>query len=144
VPLAIHPSEHSITWQEAETNSRGSRAVTDQAVAFLRAAAGPNETYFTGYGLTAIYRTLAIPFKDTLSGDNNPQYNMVWSRPDLFLWEDWAIVTGGDDVQSIIDKARLHGPRYDLSERIFVKGQKVVEIYHRAPALTQPYANPLR
>jgi hypothetical protein len=47
-------------------------------------------------------------------------------------------------VQSIIDKARLHGPRYDLSERIFVKGQKVVEIYHRAPALTQPYANPLR
>jgi hypothetical protein len=137
-PLLLHPAEHSITWQEAEVNSRGRRAWTGQAVSFLRSAAGPNETFFTGYGLTSIYRTLGIPLKDTLSGDNNPQYNMVWSRPDLFLWEDWAIVTGGDDVQSIVDKARLRGPLYDLQDRIFVKGQPVIEIYHRA------YENPLR
>ncbi len=137
-PLLWHPAEHSITWQEAEVNSRGAREWTGQAVEFLRSAAGPNETYFTGYGLTSIYRAMGIPLKDTLSGDNNPQYLMVWSRPDLFLWEDWAIVTGGDDVQSIIDKARLHGPRYELNDRIFVKGQKVIEIYHKA------YENPLR
>jgi 4-amino-4-deoxy-L-arabinose transferase-like glycosyltransferase len=137
-PLLLHPGEHSITWQEAEINSRGRRAWTEQAVSFLRGAAGPNESYFTGYGLTSIYRTLGIPLKDTLSGDNDVQYAMVWSRPDLFLREAWAIVTGGDDVQSIIDKARLHGPRYELSERITVKGQPVVEIYHRV------YENPLR
>jgi 4-amino-4-deoxy-L-arabinose transferase-like glycosyltransferase len=130
-PLLLHPAEHSITWQEAEINSRGRRAWTEQAARFLQSAAGPNETYFTGYGLTSIYRTLGIPLKATLSGDNNPQYLMVWSRPDLFLWEDWAVVTGGDDVQSIIDKARLHGPRYELSDRIAVKGQPVVEIYRR-------------
>jgi hypothetical protein len=63
---------------------------------------------------------------------------MAQSRPDLFLWEDWAVVMGGDDVQSIIDKARLRGPRFELSERIMVKGEPVIEIYHRE------YENPLR
>jgi len=30
----------------------------------------------------------------------------------------------------MIDKARLHGPRFELSDRIIVKGQPVIEIYH--------------
>ena len=137
-PLLIHPTEHSITWREAEMNSRGSRDWTAQAVHFLHSAAGPHETFFTGYGLTSIYRTMGIPLKATLSGDNNPQYTMASSRPDLFLWEDWAVVTGGDDVQTIVDKARLRGPRYELSDRIIVKGQPAVEIYRRV------YEYPLR
>jgi hypothetical protein len=138
IQLLAHPGEHSITWQEAEVNSRGRREWTAQAVDFLRAAAGPHETFFTGYGLNSIYRTLGVPLRDTLSGDNNPQFRMAQSRPDLFLWEDWAVVMGGDDVQSIIDKARLRGPRFELSERIMVKGEPVIEIYHRE------YENPLR
>jgi hypothetical protein len=137
-PFVIHPAEHSITWQEAEVNSRGRREWTAQAVEFLRSAAGPHETFFTGYGLNSIYRTLGIPLRDTLSGDNNPQFLMAQSRPDLFLWEDWAVVMGGDAVQGIIDKARLRGPRFELSERIMVKGQPVIEIYHRV------YENPVR
>jgi hypothetical protein len=138
IRLVTNPAEHSITWQEAEVNSRGRRDWTAQAVQFLRGAAGPHETFFTGYGLNSIYRTLGIPLRDTLSGDNNPQFLMAQSRPDLFLWEDWAVVMGGDTVQGIIDKARLRGPRFELSERIMVKGQPVVEIYHRV------YDNPLR
>jgi hypothetical protein len=130
-PFLLHPKEHSITWQEAEHNSTGYREMTNQATDFLRAAMGPHETVFTSYGVTAIYRELGVPFRDTLSGDNNPQFLMASSRPDLFLWEDWAIVTGGDLVQSVIDNARLHGPRYELSRRIIVKGQPVVEIYYR-------------
>jgi len=134
----IHPSDHSITWQEAEHNSEGRREWTAQAVRFLRSAAGPNETYFTGYGLTSIYRSMGIPFRDTLSGDNNPHFDMACSRPELFLHTDWAIVTGGDDAQTAIDRARLHGPKYELNERIIVKGEPVVEIYHRV------YEYPLR
>jgi hypothetical protein len=134
-PFTIHWNEQgiyeqSITWQEAEVNSRGRMAWTAQAADFLRSAAGPHETFFTGYGLTAIYRTLGVPLRDTLSGDNNPQFLMAQGRPDLALWEDWAVVMGGDTVQSTIDKARLHGPRFDLSDRIIVKGQPVIEIYH--------------
>jgi hypothetical protein len=131
-PFAYPLTGHSITWQEAEHNSRPYREMTRQATEFLRSAAGPNETFFTSYGVTGIYRTLGIPFAATLSGDNNPQFLMATSRPDIFLWEDWAITTGGDTVQTVIDKARLHGPRYELSERIMVKGTPVVEIYHRS------------
>ncbi|HVW85447.1 MAG TPA: hypothetical protein VHB50_12240, partial [Bryobacteraceae bacterium] len=138
-PFLIHWNDHAITWQEAEINSRGRRAWTARAVEFLHAVAGPHETFFTSTGdITAIYRTLGVPIRDTLTGDNNPQFTMASSRPDLFLWEDWAIVMGGDTVQGIIDKARLRGPRYELSERITVKNQPVIEIYHRT------YEFPLR
>ncbi len=127
-----HPAMQPITWDEAEINSRGRRAWTSQAVQFLRVAAGPHETFFTSFSdMTAIYRELGVPLRDTLTGDNNPQFLMAQSRPDLFLWEDWAVVMGGDTVQGIIDRARLKGPRYELSRRIFVKGQPVIEIYHR-------------
>jgi len=132
-PFAIGWNSHGIVWQEAEINSRGRRAWTEQAVQFLQRAKGPHETFFTSFNdMTAIYRTLGVPLRDTLTGDINPQFLMAQSRPDLFLWEDWAIAMGGDTVQGIIDRASLHGPRYELSERIFVKGQPVIEIYHRA------------
>ena len=138
-PLAAHWNDHSITWQEAEINSRGRRAWTAQAVEFLKMAAGPHETFFTSFNdMTAIYRRRGIPLSDTLTGDNNPQFTMASSRPDLFLWEDWAIVMGGDEVQGVIDRARLHGPRFELSRRFTVKDQPVIEIYHRQ------YENPLR
>jgi hypothetical protein len=137
-PFLYYWNSHAITWQEAEINSRGRREWTAQAVQFLRAAAGPHETFFTSFNdMTAIYRTLGIPLRDTLTGDINPQFLMVQSRPDLFLWEDWAIVMGGDTVQGIVDKARLRGPHFELSDRIFVKGQPVIEIYHKI------YENPL-
>jgi hypothetical protein len=139
LPFAIDWKSAPITLQEAEINSRGRREWTAQAVQFLRVATGPHETFFTSFNdMTAIYRTLGVPLKDTLTGDNNPHFWLAEARPSFFLWEDWAVVMGGDTVQTIIDKARLHGPRYELSKRIFVKNQPVIEIYHRQ------YENPLR
>jgi hypothetical protein len=138
-PFLMHPLEHPIVWQEAEINSRGRRQWTAQAVEFLRRAAGPHETFFTSFNdMTAIYRTLGIPLRDTLTGDNDLQFLMASSRPDLFLREDWAVAMGGDAVQQVVDRARLHGPRYELSDRITVKYQPVIEIYHRV------YEYPLR
>jgi hypothetical protein len=136
---ALYPlNSHCIAFQEAEHNSRSRLELTRQAVSFLRAAAGPNETFFTTYRFPAIFRTLGIPFKRTLSLDNNPQFFMACNRPEIFLWEDWAIATGGDEIQTVVDNARLKGPRYELSERIIVKGEPVLEIYHRQ------YEDPLR
>jgi hypothetical protein len=131
-PFLIHPTQRPITWQEAEVNARARRQWTAEAADFLRTAAGPHETYFTGFGdLTGIYRTLSIPLRDTLTGDNEVAWYEAVSRPDLFLHTDWAVVMGGDEAQSVIDKARLHGPRYELSRRIAVKGAPVIEIYRR-------------
>lgn len=139
LPFVLHPSQHSVTWNEAEVNSRARREWTSQAVDTLRAAAGPHETYFTSFGdMTPIYRTLGVPLRDTLTGDNDVEWAGAVARPDLFLHEDWAVATGGDEVQTVLDKARLRGPRYELVRQIVVKGAPVVEIYHRT------YENPLR
>lgn len=129
-PFLLKPATPPITWQEAEINSRPRRAWIAEASGFLRAAAGPGQTYFTGFGdLTAIYRTLGIPLRDTLTGDNEIQWDAVVARPDLLLQADWAVVKGGDPAQTVIDKARLRGPRYELARRITVKGAPVIEIY---------------
>ena len=142
-PFLLHPTKPPITWEESEINSRAQRAWTGQAVGFLRSVAGPHETFLTrNYShLTAVYRELGVPLRDTLSGDNDPQWTMAKTRPDLFLWTDWAVVTGGDEAQGIVDKVRrlsltradgaLPGPQYELSRRIYVKGEPVMEIYYR-------------
>jgi hypothetical protein len=131
-PFIIHPSEHSTVWQECDVNSRARRHWISEAAEYLRAAAGPHETFFTSFGeLTAIYRTLGIPLRDTLTGDNDVEWAGAVARPDLFLHTDWAVVMGGDTVQGVIDKARLHGPRYELTRRFTVKGAPAIEIYRR-------------
>jgi hypothetical protein len=131
-PLLIHPIDNAITFQESDINSRARRQWISQTAAYLRASAGPHETFFTSFGdLTPIYRTLGIPLADTLTGDNDVQWAAAVARPDLFLNTDWAVVTGGDEPQSVIDRARLHGPRYELAHRVIVKGEPVIEIYRR-------------
>jgi hypothetical protein len=131
-PFFINSAEHPIVWQEADLNSRVRRQWISESVVYLREAAGPHETFFTSFGeLTAIYRTLDIPLRDTLTGDNDVEWAGAVARPDLFLHSDWAVVTGGDTVQGVIDKARLHGPRYELTRRVAVKGAPAIEIYRR-------------
>ena len=81
--------------------------------------------------MTAIYRTLGIPLRNTLTGDNDVEFEMACLRPEVFLHTDWAIVTGGDRIQGVIDRARREGPRYELRERVTVKGEPALEIYQR-------------
>jgi len=138
-PFLIHPFTPPVTWQESDVNSRVRRAWIAQTAAYLKEAAGPNQTFLTAFGeLTPIYRTLGIPLRDTLTGDNDLEWNAAMARPDLFLHTDWAVVESGDEMQTMIDRARLHGPRYELQRRVTVKGAPVIEIYKRT------YEDPLR
>lgn len=132
-PFLLHPMTPPITWEEADVNSRAQRDWAGQAVAYLRGVTGPNETFLTrNYShLTAVYRELGIPIRETLTGDNDPEWSLVKTRPEVFLKTDWAVVTGGEEAQSIVDKARMGGPHYELSRRIYVKGEPVLEIYYR-------------
>ncbi len=130
-PFLIHFRRPPITWVESEVNSRARRDWTSQAANYLRASAGPHETFITSFGdLTGIYRTLGVPLRDTLTGDNGVVWDGAVARPDLLLNTDWAVVKGGDEVQTLIDKARLHGPRYELRQRITAEGAPAIEIYH--------------
>jgi len=132
VGLSPFASAPPVTWRESEINSRVRRAWIAQTAAYLTEASGPNQTFLTAFGqLTPIYRTLGVPLRDTLTGDNDLAWNAAMARPDLFLHTDWAVVESGDDMQTMIDRARLHGPRYELQRRVTVKGGPVIEIYKR-------------
>jgi hypothetical protein len=140
LPFLIHPNDRAIVFQEADVNSRARREWISEAAAFLGTSAGPHETFFTSFGeLTAIYRTLGIPLRETLTGDNDVEWAAAVARPDLFLFTDWAVVTGGDTAQGVIDKAWLHGPRYELARRFTARGAPAVEIYRRIPIEANPY-----
>jgi hypothetical protein len=132
LPFLIKPSEHSITWQESDRNSRTRRESTARTARFLKAVVGPHDTFITSFGeLTGVFRTLGIPIRDTLTGDNDVVFALAMTRPDIFLNTEWAVVTGGDEIQTMIDRARLNGPRYEIEGRIMVKGSPVIEIYRR-------------
>jgi hypothetical protein len=130
--VMLHPAEHSITWRESDVNSRARRHWTGEAAQWLKAAMGPNETFITSFGdMTAAYRMAGVPLRNTLTGDNDVEFAMATSNPSVFLHTDWAVVTGGDLVQGVIDRARRDGPKYQLMRRVTVKGEPALEIYER-------------
>lgn len=136
-PFIIHPRTPPITWQEAEVNSRARLKAVSQAAAYLAEFAGSHETFLTSFGeLTPIYRMLGVPLRQTLTGDNDLEFEAAMGRPDLFLDTDWAVVESGDAIQTMLDRTRLHGPRYELEWRVTVKGARVIEIYKRTDEYT--------
>lgn len=138
-PFLIHPLGGSITWQESEVNSRVRRQWIAQATQFLAGSRRPGDTFLSSSSeFVPVFRTAHIPLRDTLTGDNQLEWDAALARPDFFLHTDWAVVESGDAVQTMLDKARLRGPRYELQQRVTVKGGPVIEIYKRT------YENPLR
>ena len=140
VPWLLHPSpQRWIAWKESQVNSDARREWTRRAAASLSAGYRRGEGIFTTSGdLTGIYRTLGLPLRETLSWDNNPQWLVTAKRPDLFLWEGWAVCQGGDPVQSAINRAQRQGPYYELVDKIIVKDAPVLEIYKRSSSHANP------
>jgi hypothetical protein len=130
---AAHPGPaNCITWEESRVNSEARRAWTLQAAEFLKPRFVPGSGLLTSFGdLTAIYREAGIPLRETFTGDNGIPFDATVTRPDLFLWQEWAVVMGGDAAQSGIDRAGRYGIRYRLEDTIVVKDSPVIEIYRR-------------
>lgn len=124
--------ESWITWKESQVNSEARRAWTREAADYLAQYYKPGQTVISSTGdMTGIYRRLGIPLRNVLNIDNGPLFLATQARPDLFLWQRWVVTFTGDRVQTAVDRARLHGPKYDLVKEIMVKGGPVVQIYHR-------------
>ena len=47
------------------------------------------------------------------------------------VWQEWALVMGGDQAQSGVNRAGRAGIRYRLEKTIVVKDSPVIEIYRR-------------
>ncbi len=147
IPWVIHPQPDAwITWRESQVNSEARRAWTRQAAAYLAPRYQRGEGIITTFGdITGVFRTANIPLRETLTWDNWPHWQAAITRPDLFLWEQWAVVMGGDPVQTALLRAGARGPRYELVKRVMVPYAPVVEIYHCCIGLTplNNDANPL-
>jgi hypothetical protein len=132
-----------VTWKESEVNSAARRAWTGEAARILAAGYRPGAGIFTTFSdITGVYRTARIPLRETLTDGNGPYYLGPSRRPDLFLREEWAVVFGGDPVQTAINRSNRAGPYYMLTARIAVDSAPVVEIWRRSlPA--KFYANPV-
>jgi hypothetical protein len=139
-PWLLHPTpERWITWKESQVNSADRREWTRQAADFLSTRYRRGDGVFTSFSdLTGIYRTMGLPLHETLTWDNNPQWLVTTRRPDLFLWDQWAVCLAGDPVQTAIYRTRRSGPFYELVDTIRVKDAPAVEIYRRSSRHENP------
>ena len=120
--------ENWITWAESRANSTGRRAWMQAAADYL------SPRYLRGSGIVSsggddffgIYREMGIPLSETFSVCNGLPFVAAEQRPELWLWQEWAVVKEGDAIERAVARA---GYRQEL--RIVEKDEPVVEIYHR-------------
>jgi hypothetical protein len=138
--LAYPKPDAWITWKESQVNSVTRRAWTKEAAAFFQTKYHPGDGIVAAFGdLTGVVRTAGIPLREVLHDGNNPQFDAVIARPDLFLKEKWALTISADRVATALLKLSRRGVHYELVKTIDVKGDPPIEIYRRvrpaAPAL---------
>jgi Dolichyl-phosphate-mannose-protein mannosyltransferase len=129
--LHLKPSDWPV-WQEASVNDAARRERIREAAAYL----APRYVRGTGvvtsfYPLTSVFREMGLPLREALMGDNGLPWMAAVQRPELFLTQQWAIVEGGDRVQSAINRLGRFGVTYKLEKQIIVGNQQVLEIYRR-------------
>ncbi|MBV9742818.1 MAG: glycosyltransferase family 39 protein, partial [Acidobacteriia bacterium] len=122
-PWLLHPAPQNwVAWQEASINSAGRRQWTSEAADYLGSRYMRGSGIITSFGdLTGVFRRMGLPLRETFTADNGLPWQATVKRPDLFLWQEWAVVAGGDDVQTAIYRAGRYGTRYRL-EKVFVAG----------------------
>jgi hypothetical protein len=125
------PSDWPV-WQEASVNDAARRERIREAAAYLE----PRYVRGTGivtssYPLTSVFREMSLPLREGLMVDNGLPWLAAVQRPEFFLKQEWAIVEGGDQVQSAIDRLGRFGVTYKLEKQIIVVNQPVLEIYRR-------------
>ena len=129
----VHPGRQRwVTWEESRLNSEARRAWVQEAADYL----GPR--YLHGSGIVsasgefrAVYRELGIPLRETLNADNGLIWLAALRRPDLFIWQEWALAIDGDAVEQSIVRAAGSGIRYRIEKTIHIKNSPAIEIYRR-------------
>jgi hypothetical protein len=127
----VHPSPRSwITWDESRMNSENRRAGLHEAAAYLQPRYVPGSGIFTSVGddFAGTYREMGIPLRETFGICNGLPWEAAIRRPELFLWQEWAVVRRGDEAQTALERAALI---YTLELTIVKDYEPVIEIYRR-------------
>lgn len=132
-PWLVSPqAKNYATWRESVVNSEARRDWTHQAAQYLASHYVHGSGIITTFGdVTGIYREAGIPLRETFTGDNGLAWLAAVKRPDLFLWQDWAVAIAGDEVEKAVENAARYGIRYRLKKIVAVKGAPAIEIYRR-------------
>jgi hypothetical protein len=133
IPWLASPRMDSvITWKESERNSEARRRWTADAADFLRSQYRPGDGAIASFGdLTGIFRKAGIPLRETLHEGNGPAWYGAIARPDLLLFERWAVAMSGDTVSTALLRTRRAGPKYECVRIISFPNSPVIEIYRR-------------
>jgi hypothetical protein len=81
---------------------------------------------------------MGLPLRETFTADNGLPWIATVKRPDLFLGQQWAVVMGGDEVQTAVNRAGRYGIRYRLEKMIVAGREPVIEIYRRTGGPFRP------
>lgn len=128
--LAYPRTETWICWKESQVNSAARRAWTRAAAEYLKPRYQPGAGIFMGFGdTTAILRTAGIPIRESLHQGDLTLWEASAARPDLFLWQEWAIAQSGDPVSRALNRMRRGPRRYECVRTYAVKGAPVLEIW---------------
>ena len=132
-PWFAPPSlDRVVCWKEAEVNHAARRSWTRQVAAFLRANYRPGDGVMAGFGdLTGIFREAGIPLREVLHDGNGPAWFGATARPDLLMFERWAVAIQADSVSTAMIRSRKHTERFALVKSITVPHAPVIEIYRR-------------
>jgi 4-amino-4-deoxy-L-arabinose transferase-like glycosyltransferase len=131
-PWWIHPQPRNwVTWEESRVNSEARRQWTREAADYLGPRYLRGSGIITSFGdLAGIFRQAGIPLRETFTGDSRVPWLAAVKRPELFLWQEWAVAQAGDAVDRAVADPRC-GPLYRLEKSIAVQGAPVIRIYRR-------------
>jgi hypothetical protein len=127
-PWLLHPRpENWVCWKESQVNSEARRAWTAEAADVMaREYRGGGIVACFG-DVTGVFARAAIPLRETLHEGNVPEWDGAMRRPDLMLFEEWAVGQKDDSVF----KAVSDSPRYALVRAINVPGAPTLYIWRR-------------
>ena len=126
-PWLLHPHpEDWVCWKESQVNSVARRAWTAQSASVFA------HDYHGGgilatFNFAGVFEDAGIPLRETLHEGNVPAWDGAVARPDLMLFEEWAIGAKGDAVF----KTAGASPHYWLVRVINVPGAPAVYIWRR-------------
>jgi hypothetical protein len=122
-----------VTWAESRANSTGRRAWTNATAGYLRSHYRPGAGIASSGGddFFGIYRAAGIPLAETFSVDNGLPWDAAMRRPELYLWQDWAVARSTDELHAALALAAQKGVRYELLQTYREKDEPAIEIYRR-------------
>jgi hypothetical protein len=129
-PWVMNPHPRNwITWEESRVNSQERLGWTEEAARYLGPRYRAGEGILTSFGdLTGIYRRLGIPLRETFTGDNDFLWLAAVTRPELLVWQDWAVLRVGDPMWTALQR---EPGAYTLEKTIAVKGSPDIQILRR-------------